>query len=118
MPNHRLGSPAADGAQMSAATAGDIFTFDAGHDAIKAAELHDSRAHTAAEHDQFERDLAAIERASAALRRAEPALQSWSESAATTMHQPRPVWLLIAVLWLATALVTLGAVFAVSALVR
>ena len=34
-----------------------------------------------------------------------------------TMHKPRPIWLLIGVLWLSTALVTVGAVFVISALV-
>jgi hypothetical protein len=71
----------------------------------------------AADRDQLERDIAAIERATAALRSAEPALQSWTNSPATTLHKPRPVWLLIGVLWLSTALATLGAVFAISALV-
>jgi hypothetical protein len=33
------------------------------------------------------------------------------------LHEPRPIWLLIGVLWLSTALATLGAVFAISALV-
>ena len=70
-----------------------------------------------AERDQLERDIAAIERASAALRRAEPALQSWSGPPAKAVQKPRPLWLLIGVLWLSTALVTLGAVFVISALV-
>jgi hypothetical protein len=71
----------------------------------------------AANQDQFERDIAAIERATAALRRAEPALESWTDPPAPTLRNPRPVWLLIGVLWLSTALVTLGAVFVISALV-
>jgi len=75
---------------------------------------------SAADRDQLARDYAAIEDAAAALRRAEPALQSWTDqSAATTpiAQKPRPVWLLIGVLWVSTALVTLGAVCALSALV-
>jgi hypothetical protein len=36
---------------------------------------------------------------------------------APTMHKARPIWLLVGVLWLSTALVTIGAVFAISALV-
>ncbi len=71
----------------------------------------------AADHDQLEREIAAIERASAALRRGDPELQSWTDLPAATIHKPRPVWLLIGVLWLSTALVTIGAVFAISALV-
>jgi len=61
--------------------------------------------------------FAAIERASDALRRADPELQSWTDLPAATMHKPRPVWLLVGVLWLSTALVTVGAVFVISVLV-
>jgi hypothetical protein len=71
-----------------------------------------------ADRAQLERDIAAIERASAALRRAEPALESWTTPPPpATLTKPRPVWLLIGVLWLSAAMVTLGAVFAISALV-
>ena len=72
---------------------------------------------SAADRAQLQRDIAAIERASAALRRADPAMESWSDTPAPTMPKPRPVWLLIGVLWLSTALVTIGAVFAISALI-
>jgi hypothetical protein len=71
----------------------------------------------AADRDQLARDVAAIERASAALRRAEPALQSWTEPPVTTGQSVRPIWLLIGALWISTALVTFGAVYAISALV-
>jgi len=77
--------------------------------------------------DQFARDIAEIERATAALRRAEPSLEMWSEAgtdarsdeAATTLaiRKTRPVWLLIGLLWLSTALVTVGAVAAIARLV-
>lgn len=70
-----------------------------------------------AESDQLSRDIADIERAAAALRRAEPALESWTSVPAYASPKPRPVWLLIAVLWASTALVTLGAVAAITALV-
>jgi hypothetical protein len=70
-----------------------------------------------ADRAQLERDIAAIERASAALRRAEPARESWTDAPAPAMQKPRPVWLLIGVLWLSTALVTIGAVFAISVFV-
>lgn len=66
----------------------------------------------AADRDQFERDVAAIERATAILLRAEPALQSWAEPA-PTLGTPRPLWQIIGMLWLSTALVTLSAMFAV-----
>jgi hypothetical protein len=71
----------------------------------------------AADRDQLARDIAAIERASAALRRAEPALESWTEPPAATAQGTRPIWLLIGVLWISTALVTFGAVYAISTLV-
>lgn len=69
--------------------------------------------------EQIERDLAEIERATAALRRGEPALESWNASWSADMamaRKPRPVWLLIGLLWLSTALVTVGAVAAISRL--
>lgn len=72
---------------------------------------------SAADRAQLQRDIAAIERAAAALRRADPAMESWSDTPPPIMPKPRPVWLLIGVLWLSTALVTIGAVFALSALV-
>ena len=71
----------------------------------------------AAERDQLARDIVEIERATAALRRAEPALESWTNPPAQTIGKPRPVWLLISVLWISTALVTVGAVVAIAALV-
>jgi hypothetical protein len=71
----------------------------------------------AADRAQLDRDIAAIEKASAALRRADPAMETWTDAPPATMQKPRPVWLLIGVLWLSTALVTIGAVFAISALV-
>jgi hypothetical protein len=69
------------------------------------------------ETDQLARDIAEIERAAAALRRAEPALESWTNTPLHASPKPRPVWLLIAVLWFSTAVVTLGAVAAIAALV-
>jgi hypothetical protein len=72
---------------------------------------------TAADREQFAREIAAIEQAAAALRRGDPELQSWIDVPPPTMQKPRPVWLLIGVLWLSTALVTIGAVLAISVLV-
>jgi len=69
------------------------------------------------EREQLAHDIADIERASLALRRAEPALESWTAPPAPMLGQPRPVWLIIGVVWISTALVTLGAVFAIAALV-
>jgi hypothetical protein len=66
--------------------------------------------------DQLARDFAEIERASATLRKAEPALESWTNLPAA-IRKPRPVWLIIGVLWLSSALLTVGALAALAALV-
>jgi hypothetical protein len=66
--------------------------------------------------DQLAREVADIETATAVLRRAEPGLESWTKAPASTGGKPRPVWLLIGVLWLSTALVTAGAVVAIASL--
>jgi hypothetical protein len=81
------------------------------------AEVDDSGLLAAADREHLEREIAAIERAADALRRADPELETWSDVPPATMHKPRPIWLLIGVLWLSTALATIGAVFAISALV-
>lgn len=75
----------------------------------------DAGAFADAPNDQLAREIADIEAATAALRRAEPALQSWTNAPAAVVRKPRPVWLLIGVLWLSTALVTAGAVVAIAA---
>ena len=68
--------------------------------------------------EAVEREIAAIERASAALRRAEPELESWANPPPSVgLAKPQPVWLLVGALWLSTALVTIGAAFAISVLV-
>jgi hypothetical protein len=82
-----------------------------------AADLDDSGLLAAADREHLEREIAAIERASAALRHAEPALESWVDVPSARQPKARPVWLLIGALWLSTALVTIGAVFAISVLV-
>jgi len=113
MPTDRLGPLPSAGAQGA--------SLDDNREAMRRdvmpASDEDSGLLAAAEREQLERDIAAIECASAALRQAEPALQSWTNPPAPTMQKPRPLWLLIGVLWLSTALVTLGAVFMISVLV-
>jgi hypothetical protein len=94
----------------------DIGTDDAAR-VVTQPVIDASNAVPAADRAQLERDIAAIERASAALRRADPAMESWTDDTPVAMPKPRPVWLLIGVLWLSTALITIGAVFAISALV-
>ena len=69
------------------------------------------------EQEQLAREFADIERASAALRLGEPALQSWIKPATpAAANKPRPLWLLIGVLWLSTAIVTVGALAAIASL--
>ena len=71
-----------------------------------------------AERIQLEQDIAEIERAAAALRKAEPNLETWTlPPAVQPAAQPRSVWLLVGALWLSTALVTIAAVIAIAALV-
>jgi hypothetical protein len=102
----------------AAATAADTAARDIALDrrALAATDPDDSGL-LAASRDHLEREIAAIERASAALRRAEPELESWVDQPPATLRKPRPVWLLIGALWLSTALVTIGAAFAISVLV-
>src|SRR5438552_16615323 len=70
------------------------------------------------EQDQLNRDIAEIEKASAALRRVEPALQAWA--AETPEHEPRrprSVWILVGTIWISTVLVTGSAIGAILYLV-
>jgi ABC-type multidrug transport system fused ATPase/permease subunit len=67
--------------------------------------------------EQLARDIADIERARAALQRAEPALTSWVAPAAMPiLPKGRPLWLLIGALWISTALLTAGALVAIASL--
>jgi hypothetical protein len=69
---------------------------------------------TAVERAQLAREIADIEEAATALRKAQPALKSWSKpQVPTATPKARPLWLLIGVLWLSTALVTAGAAVAI-----
>ena len=65
------------------------------------------------ERNQLARDIAAIEEATEALRRAEPALQSWTKPQMAATPKSRPLWLLMGLLWLSTAIVTMGAAYAI-----
>jgi hypothetical protein len=67
--------------------------------------------------EQLTREFAEIEAATAALREGEPALESWSKATAPPLaRKPRPVWLIVGVLWLSTAILTAGAVVAIATL--
>ena len=70
------------------------------------------------EQAQLAREYADIDRASATLRLAQPALESWIKPPSPpAVAKSRPLWLLISVLWLSTALVTAGTVAAIATLV-
>jgi len=115
MSKHRWDLFAADRAEANAVSE-EIRRLDAAHE-VTAVPADDAGLLADAARDQLDRDIAAIERAAAALRRADPALEVWTDPPPPTMQKPRPVWLLIGVLWLSTALVTLVAAFAISALI-
>jgi len=73
---------------------------------------------TPAEREQLARDIADIESAAAALRKAQPALKSWIKPPPSPMvPKAQRLWLLIGALWLSTALVTAGAVVAIHSFV-
>jgi hypothetical protein len=113
---HHLGPLSSD------RTNGDVALQDAGpiaaaREAATLVAVEDTRRLAPAERDQIARDIAEIEHASAVLRQAEPALDTWNNAPPPTLGKPRPVWLLIGALWISTALVTLGAVVAIAVLV-
>jgi hypothetical protein len=116
MANHDLGAFSTDGAAGAAASVDERALGHLGGDA-NADDDAGSASPLPGEPDQLARDLAAIEHATAALRKAEPALESWSNPPPQTRRKPRPVWLLVGVLWISTALVTVGAAVAIAALV-
>jgi hypothetical protein len=66
--------------------------------------------------EEFARAIAEIEQASAALRQAEPGLETWVKQPAekTPPRKPQFVWAVIVTLWLSTALVIAGAVTAIA----
>jgi hypothetical protein len=130
MTESSLGSPRSDDAGDDVTPTG-VPTIDAGQPAWggsgstspalnpESADADDAeigRALARMAREQLAREIADIERAAAILRLAEPALQSWSTPAMPVLGKPRPLWLLIGVLWLSTALVTAGTVVAIATL--
>jgi hypothetical protein len=91
--------------------------FGAARSEVFPAAGNDDGSLTQIDREQLERDIAEIEYATAALRKGEPALESWTSPPTVSIQKPRPLWLLIGVLWLSTALVTVGAVVAIATLV-
>ena len=118
MPDQPLDFLSPDAAAAAAAdtAARDTATLD--RRARGAADADDSGLLAAADREHLEREIAAIERAVGGLapRRARARILG-RFAAVATLRKPRPVWLLIGALWLSTALVTLGAAFAISVLV-
>jgi hypothetical protein len=80
---------------------------------VAAAEPTDP-ARAGVDHQEFERAVAEIEQASAALRRAEPNLATWVGRRAKKPHKPQFVWALIVTLWLATGLVIASVAIAIA----
>lgn len=76
----------------------------------------DSSALTRFEQEQLTREFADIERASAALQRVQPALQSWKKPEPAASPKARPLWLVIGMLWLSIALLAGGALAALATL--
>ena len=65
--------------------------------------------------DEYARAIAEIEQASAALRRAEPALEAWGPELVTT-GEPRKswsIWILVIGIWISTVTVFAGAIGAI-----
>jgi hypothetical protein len=114
MPKHYLGYPS--GSDGDAALS-EIRAFDT---ALRGNRYGVAGEASALGHaDQVARDIADIERAAAALRKVEPALETWTaavsdDPSAMLPRKPRQVWLTIGLVWLSTALVTAGAVAAIA----
>jgi hypothetical protein len=109
--------------QVDGSAAGPISTIDptdgaAGSGFAPAADLTPSFAPMAP--DQLARDIAEIERAAAALRRAEPALEPRLPGSQSG-SEPRvanSIWLLVCVIWLTAAAVVSCAIGAIMLLLR
>jgi len=113
MSGHYLGAPPTDHCSDDAASVEPRGLEPAGR-RVSDKETTDISALLRFEREQLEREYADIERASAALRLAQPALQSWIKQSAPALPTSQPLWLLIGVLWVSTALVTAGAVAAIA----
>ncbi len=83
---------------------------------VAPAMVDEAQALIDAANEQLARDYADIEQASEALRRARPALQSWSTPSTPVAVKARPVWQIISIVWVSTAIVTVGAAVAIAAL--
>lgn len=67
------------------------------------------------EQQQIQREIEAIARAIETLRKAEPALEQWTNAPPSALP-PRQFWVLVGAVWLSTAAITLGAAIVASSL--
>jgi hypothetical protein len=82
---------------------------------IDAAGTADNPPETPIDPEEYARAIAEIEQASAALQRAEPALEAWrpETAAATEQRKSRSVWILVSGIWVCTVMVFAGAIGAI-----
>jgi hypothetical protein len=109
------GVPAIDAAEPDLGDSGSISPA-LSQESADADDAEIGRALARMAREQLAREISDIEQAAAILRLAAPALQTWSTPAMPVLGKPRPLWLLIGVLWLSTALVTAGTVVAIATL--
>ena len=113
MPNDHLGPRSAGAAGRNKIPA-EAHEFE-----LALHETGDSAGPTLSAREQLERDIDAVERAAAALRRADAGLQVWTDDApARGKRRPRAVWLLIAGIWAVAGLIAAGAIAAMARLIR
>ena len=68
--------------------------------------------------DALNQAILEIEQAAAALRVAEPSLDVWTAQRSLPAGKQRPIWSIIAVLWLSTGLFVAGTILALAHFVR
>jgi len=112
MPEHNLDARPSGNADGDAVLI-ELREFEAARQNVPSETAADASALAQIDREQLARDIAEIESATAALRKGEPALESWTSPSAVTIQKSRPLWVLIGVLWLSTALVAAGAVVAI-----
>jgi hypothetical protein len=117
MSEHFLGSRPSNQSSSDAILI-DLRGLEAARRSVAQEHAGDAKPLTQADREQLARDIADIESAAAALRKAQPALKSWIKLPPSPMvPKARPLWFLISALWLSTALVTAGAVVAIHSFV-
>lgn len=107
MPNHSVGYQPSSGSE-SDAVFGEMVAGDA---AVRGTHLElVGGTETLWQSAQIARDFAEIERAAAALRRAEPALEIWTAASTDPLvGTPHSVWRSVGLVWLVTVMIGGGA---------